>query len=188
MTLLYINACVRPQSRTKILADYVVAQLSPQSISFLDLDKCNLKYADNAFLQKRGTLIATHQFDHPMFAYAREFASADNIVIAAPYWDFSFPALLKMYIENVNVVNIVFKYSSTGEIVPLCRAENLYYVTTKGGYNSDDYGFKYIEALCKRLYGIKNVFLIEAEGLDIQGNNANEILQQACKKADEIIK
>ena len=188
MTLLYINACVRQQSRTKILADYVVDKLNLPQIHQLDLYACGLKYADETFLQKRSKLIASGNFDDPIFAYAKEFATADNIVIAAPYWDFSFPAVLKMYIENISVNKVVFDYSDSGDIISLCKAKNLYYITTKGGYNSDDYGYKYIEALCRQLYGIKNVHLIKAEGLDIRGNNVEKIMQQAKNEADEIIK
>lgn len=46
-----------------------------------------------------------------MFKYAHEFANADLIVIAAPFWDLSIPALLKVYIENIAVDGITFEYS-----------------------------------------------------------------------------
>jgi len=36
-------------------------------------------------------LIAAGSFDDPMFALARQFAAADEVVIAAPLWDLSFP-------------------------------------------------------------------------------------------------
>lgn len=51
----------------------------------------------------------------------------------------------------------MFNYSDKGKIVSLCRAKKLYYVTTKGGYGTDDFGFKYAEALNKQLFDkIKN--------------------------------
>ena len=56
-----------------------------------------------------------------MFCYARQFAAADRIVIAAPLWDLSFPAQLKVYLENIYVTGIVTKYSEAGEPVGLCR-------------------------------------------------------------------
>ena len=49
-----------------------------------------------------------------MFRYARQFAAADKIVIAAPLWDLSFPAQLKVYLENIYVTGIVTKYSDAG--------------------------------------------------------------------------
>ncbi|MGN0989033.1 MAG: NAD(P)H-dependent oxidoreductase [Eubacteriales bacterium] len=36
-----------------------------------------------------------------MFSYAKQFESVDVIVIFAPYWNLSFPASLKTYIENI---------------------------------------------------------------------------------------
>jgi len=96
-------------------------------------------------------------------------------LIAAPFWDFSFPALFKTFIEYVNVGGLVFKYTDKG-IVSLCKAKKLYYVTTMGGHNPTDYGFGYVKALCETLYGIKDVELIKAEGLDIIGNDINTIL------------
>ena len=41
-----------------------------------------------------------------MFDLARQFARAEIIVMAAPYWDLSFQAALKQYLEQVNVVGI----------------------------------------------------------------------------------
>ena len=45
-----------------------------------------------------------------MFYYARQFAEADQIVIAAPFWDLSFPAILKAYMEQITVSGITFEY------------------------------------------------------------------------------
>ena len=41
-----------------------------------------------------------------MFDYANAMAQADMIVIAAPYWDMSFPASLKIFLEAASVVGI----------------------------------------------------------------------------------
>ena len=42
------------------------------------------------------------------------FADADDIIIAAPYWDLGFPAQLKTYIENIYVTGIVSAYNDHG--------------------------------------------------------------------------
>ena len=39
-------------------------------------------------------------FSHEMFRYAKAFAEADEILIAAPFWDLAFPAILRNYIEK----------------------------------------------------------------------------------------
>lgn len=185
--ILFINACARKESRTKTLADYLLHKLNGE-IKEVDLPKCNLKPLDEATLNERATLIAQGKFEDEMFNLAKDFATADIIVVAAPYWDFSFPSCLKLYIEHINVINLVFAYSDAGEIISKCRAKKLYYVTTKGGYNPDDYGYGYIKALSDELYGIDDTYLIAAEGLDIIGNNVENILNKAKAEIDGIIK
>ena len=105
-----------------------------------------------------------------MFTLARQFAAADEIVIAAPYWDLSFPAVLKQYIEQINVVGITFRYTPEGIPEGLCRASRLTYVMTAGGeFVPEEYGFGYMKALAESFYGIPEVQLIKAVGLDIAG-------------------
>ena len=117
-----------------------------------------------------------------MFALARQFAAADAIVIAAPFWDLSFPAALKAYLEQINVVGVTFRYTPEGVPEGLCRARKLYYVTTVGGdFFPEAFGFGYVEALAKNFYGIPEVHLIKATGLDIWGANVEEILR-ACEE------
>ena len=139
------------------------------------------------YLRKRDRHISAGDFDHPMFALARRFSEADTIVIAAPYWDLSFPAMLKQYLELINVVGITFKYSAEGTPVGLCRARRLFYVTTAGGYYAPDtFGFGYVKALAQNYYGIQNVQKIEVVGLDIDGADVNAIMGAAIEALSEM--
>ena len=193
--ILFINACVRKESRTKILADRLLAELkedtkcNPENdikntaenvIEELRLEEMSFPVADEAFLHKRDALLAAGKFEDPLFAPARQFASADTIVIAAPYWDLSFPAALKQYIEQVNVVGITFEYTPEGFPRGLCRAKKLYYVMTAGGtYIPEEFGYGYVKALAQNFYGIQDVELIKAVGLDIIGADVNKIIGEA---------
>ena len=101
-------------------------------------------------------------------------------MIAAPYWDLSFPAMLKQYLELINVVGITFKYSEEGIPVGLCRANRLYYVTTAGGhYVPEEFGFGYVKALAQNYYGIQDVRQISAVGLDIDKADVDAIMNAA---------
>ena len=101
-------------------------------------------------------------------------------MIAAPYWDLSFPAVLKQYIEHINVLGITFEYTPDGLPRGLCRAKKLYYIMTAGGkYVPKEFGFEYIKALAQNFYGIQDVRKIEAVGLDIIGADAEAILRSA---------
>ncbi|HAL18942.1 MAG TPA: ACP phosphodiesterase [Spirochaetaceae bacterium] len=175
--ILFVNACVREKSRTKRLADALLEKLG-DDVTELRLSCASFPAVDEKFLNVRDELIASGDFGNPMFYLARQFASADEIVIAAPYWDLSFPAVLKQYFEHVNVLGITFEYTPDGYPKGLCKAKSLHYVTTAGGsFVPDDFGFGYVKALAQNFYGIGRVELIKAEGLDIQGAEPDKILE-----------
>ena len=117
------------------------------------------------------------------FKYANQFSEADCIVIAAPYWDCGFPGILKIYIEAISVLGIVSMYEGDGQPTGLCKAEKLYYVTTRGGYVGDekDLGFATIKSL-GYFFGIKNIMCIGADGFDIVTNDFDAILQKAIEE------
>ena len=174
---LYINCCVREESRTDRLARAVLQKLGG-NFTELSLYEENLKPLDRETLNKRTALIELGDYSDPMFDYAKQFASADTIVIAAPYWDLSFPATLKNYIENIYVTGIVSAYNESGMPIGLCNAKDLYYVTTAGGPYDPTYSYGYIESLAKNFFGIPATHLVKAEMLDIIGNNADQILNR----------
>lgn len=186
-TTLLINACVRADSRTKRLTDCLLSRLGG-AVTELRLADLNFEKTDEAFLRRRDALIAAERFDDPAFALARQFAAAERIVIAAPYWDLSFPAALKQYFEHINVLGITFRYTPEGTPLGLCRAKRLYYVTTAGGaFVPEEFGFGYVKALAQGFYGIGDVRLLQAAGLDIDGADPEAILARAMDRAAELV-
>lgn len=177
--ILFVDACVRTQSRTKRLAEALLAKLNEETVH-IALEEISFAVTDEDYLKKRDDLISTGAFDDDMFALARQFAAADTIVIAAPFWDLSFPAKLKQYIEAINVTGVTFEYTSEGFPKGLCKANSLYYVMTAGGnYVPSEFGFGYIKSLAQNFYGIKNVEKITATGLDIAGADVEAIMDEA---------
>lgn len=176
---LFINACVRTQSRTKILADHLLNTLEGP---IEEVRLCDIAFpaATEDFLKKRDGLIAEGRFDDDLFTLARQFAEADIIVVAAPYWDLSFPASLKQYFEQINVTGITFRYTEAGYPVGLCKGKKLFYIMTAGGnFLPEEFGFGYVKALAQNFYGIKECELIKATGLDIVGADVEGILAAA---------
>ncbi len=103
---LYINCCVREESRTNMLANAVLKKLGNEYTE-LKLYEKNLQPLSKESLERRTALIGQGDYSDSMFDFAKQFAAADIIVIAAPYWDLSFPAPLKTYIENIYITGIV---------------------------------------------------------------------------------
>ena len=179
---LFVNACVRKGSRTRRLADCLLSG-SKEPFEEVLLSEIRFPIADEAFLKRRDELLLKRRFDDPMFSLARQFAEADRIVIAAPYWDLSFPAVLKQYFEHINVLGITFEYTPEGYPRGLCRADDLCYITTAGGnYCPEEFGFGYVKALAQNFYGIKKVRQIKAAGLDIAGADVEGIIEEVLQK------
>ena len=175
--ILYINSTVRKNSRTDRLARFLLSALKDEVIE-LKLEDEKLEPLNKETLAERDELINRKDFDSPRFRYARLFAQADIIVISAPFWDSSFPASLKVFIENIYVNGLVTKYNDDGSICGLCRAKKLYYVATAGGKFVPDYSYGYIESLCKDFFGIKETHLICAEMLDVRGSDVEKLLKE----------
>lgn len=185
--ILFINACVRRESRTERLARRLLSNLGGP-VEEVRLNEIAFPPVDREFLARRDALIGSGCFGDELFGLARQFARADEIIIAAPYWDLSFPASLKQYIEQINVVGVTFRYTDAGVPEGLCCAKRLTYITTAGGeFLPLDYGFGYIEALSRDFYGIKDVRLVKAGGLDIDGADVEAIMSAALREIDGLI-
>lgn len=175
MKILFVNACVRKESRTLILAREVLANLNGE-INEIFLPDLGLEPLTEEKITTRLT-------DPNQQVLAMEFKEADIIVIAAPMWDLSFPSLLKLYVENISISGVTFKYTEHG-VKGLCKAKKMYYISTSGGNFYEDFGFNYIKALANNMFGIKNVIKFSAEGLDIWGNDTKKIIDNALKQIE----
>lgn len=188
-TLLFINACVRKdESRTLKLSKAYIDKFIERSkdeyeVKNLELNDLNIKIQDRDELEKREKLIADGNFNDEMFDLAKEFMNADHVVIGAPFWDLQFPALLKIYLERISVTYLTFVYDEMGIPHGQCKAKEAAYVMTAGGYSEGmNYGYEYVKGLFTKLFSFDDVKLISAEGLDIFGNNPDEILREAIEK------
>lgn len=177
MSILFINACVRENSRTLVLAKNILSKMSGE-VTEVNLNQENIVPLNRELLEKRENLISNKNMDDPMFYYAKQFAEADEILIAAPFWDLSFPGILKAYMEQITVSGITFEYVS-GRPHGLCKAKSLKYVTTSGGPIFADFGYEYIKALAKNFYGIGETKAYRAMNLDVNMIAAEDVLTKA---------
>jgi len=185
MDILLVNACVRKKSRTIKLARKLADRLGG-NVTEVFLEKERIKPLYGLPLVDRDILLEAGELWADDFNYARQFAEADAIIFAAPFWDLSFPAVLKIYIENVNIVGIAFEYNPDGTIHGLCKAKKVYYVSTSGGTIANStFGYGYIKELAKMFWGAPEVHLIKAEGLDIKGADVNAIMEAAVSKIEQ---
>lgn len=192
MDLLFIDACPRGRgiSRTWALADgflaaYRAAHKGAETKTHV-LDEMRLEPLTGATLTLRESLIQASDWGHDLFAPARDFISAKRIVIAAPYWDLSFPASLKTYIEHLFIREMTFHYKND---TPhgLCQASHALYLTTAGGIiGEQDFGSAYLRATLTML-GISRFDCVQADRLDMQGTNVRDVLDRAAASARALV-
>ena len=138
---------------------------------------------------QREELLKAGDLRHRRFDYAWQFQRADAILIAAPFYDLSIPALLKVYIENVSVDGITFECDANG-LRGACRAESMTFLTSRGGFyddSPDEMGSRYMEAMC-RFFGTGVYRCIAADGVDMDPSKTTGILAEACERAAQAAK
>ena len=188
--MLVIDCCLRGEdSATRRYYQAYLEAAAPERVEMVELARLGLRPLDWETLALRDRLSAEGRFDHVLFHLARQFRDAEEILIAAPFWDLSFPAILKIYLERISVTNITFGYDEQGNNVGLCKAGKLLLITTRGGNFSlpetawMEMGARQLEALCA-MYGIPSFQCLAAEGLDDIRNDKEAILAEAMGRAD----
>lgn len=108
-----------------------------------------------------------------------QFVQADKFVFVTPFWNFSFPPVMKAYLDSVSVAGKSFKYTSEGP-VGLLEGKKALHIQSRGGYYTEgpakelEMGHRYIGQMMA-FYGITDF-----QGLIVEGHNKNP------EKAEEI--
>lgn len=181
MSCLFVNACFREGSRTARLAQRVLATVEGE-VTRLDLAEADIRPLGAAELKLYNACVAARDYSDSLFDVAKQFADADEIVIAAPFWNYSVPALLHDYLELVCSQGVTFDIDEQGVYHSLCRAKRLVYVTTAGGPLPDDgndHAFGYVRTLCEKFWFIPEVVLVKADCLDVAGADVDGIIAAA---------
>ena len=180
--LIFIDACMRAGSRTKRIARPIIAELRKKySVETVDLTKNIYPVADNYTLEDRnqGVVPAEH------VDLAKRIAAADRIVIAAPFWDMSFPSALKVFFENMSLFGVTFD-TNEKECYGLCKAEKVIYITSRGMNISTgdplEQATPYIKAL-SHLWGWGELTVVAAQNMDY--SSKEEIVVKITKAIEE---
>ena len=113
-----------------------------------------------------------------------ELAAADIVVIGAPMYNFSVPASLKAWIDQVARAGVTFRYTEQGP-QGLLRGKHAYVVVTTGGAqigSAADFASGYLKHILGFI-GIHDVQLIEAERYDAANVDRYEQVQTQIAQA-----
>lgn len=119
-----------------------------------------------------------------------QFISGDKYIFVTPLWNFSFPPVMKAYIDAVAVAGKTFKYTEQGPIGLLTDKKALH-IQARGGIYSEgpaaemEMGHRFLNAIMQ-FFGIPSF-----EGLFIEGHNAfpdkaEEIKETAIARAKDL--
>lgn len=176
--ILVIDCCIREElSATRKLYEKYLARLenSDVKIEKLYLMQEDLKPFTNDDIILRDNLLKSGNLEHDIFKYAKQFVAADEILVAAPYWDLSFPSMLRVYFEKVSVAGITFGYEGA-KSVGYCKADRILYFSTCGGFIKGVHlGVEYVKQLAE-MFGIGCLEKFIVEGLDVDSSIRDNIV------------
>ena len=160
-----IDSCMREESLTRVILDAAKEVLSTRyDIETIDVNALALPPVSPEVLEERTSGVVPEE----TVAIARKIASADRIVIAAPFWDMSFHAVLKAFFENMSLYNVTFTDDGS-TCTGLCKCQKVLYITTRGmdipTGDFRDQGSSYLKALSS-LWGLGEVLTVAAWNLD----------------------
>jgi len=179
--LVVIDACVRQgESRTRRIAEPVISALSDRyEVIRYDLPEMEgIVPLDPDLFGERG------RGDVPAWALraARDIAAADRLLIVAPFWDMSFPAVLKCFFEQTSLFDVTFTDNGT-TCVGLCKAPKVLYITTRGmdipTGDPREQATPYLKALGS-LWNLGGLTVISARKMDYSSPDEIETKISAC--------
>lgn len=173
-TILHINSSERFQdSVTRQVSAELVSQLQKQSglaiksrdlvkgIPFINEDWIHANFTDpeQRTEQNKQALKTSDQL-------VEELQAAEILVIASPIYNFSVPAVLKAWIDQVARARVTFRYTENGP-EGLLKAKKAYLVMASGGVplgSEVDYASTYLNQVMNFL-GIHDVTVVDAGSL-----------------------
>ncbi|WP_071459066.1 FMN-dependent NADH-azoreductase [Bacillus massilinigeriensis] len=166
----------------------------------IDLFKEYIPEIDGDVLGAWGKLAAGTQFDSLSAAEQKkvgrlaelvdQFVGADKYVFVTPMWNFSFPPVMKAYLDAVSVAGKTFKYTEQGPVGLLTDKKALH-IQARGGFYSEgpacemEMGHRYISVLMG-FFGVPSLEGLFVEGHNAMPDKAAEIKEDAVKRAAEL--
>ncbi|MBS0396812.1 MAG: NAD(P)H-dependent oxidoreductase, partial [Proteobacteria bacterium] len=120
-------------------------------------------------------------------AVIAEVLAADELVIAAPMYNFGAPSTLKTWFDHLARAGVTFRYTAQGP-QGLLRDKRATLVTTRGGVHRDrpqDHLVPYVRTMLA-FVGIDALEVVYAEGLALGEANRAAALARAREEIDSL--
>ncbi|MCZ8522798.1 MULTISPECIES: FMN-dependent NADH-azoreductase [Paenibacillus] len=205
-TLLYITAHPHDHQTSFSMAagqafiDSYRESHSGDQIVTLDLYKENIPHIDADVFSGWGKLRSGQEFSalsaeekakvSRLGELTDQFVAADKYVFVTPLWNFSFPPVMKAYIDSICTAGKTFRYTEKGPVGLLTDKKALH-IQARGGIYSEgpaaqmEMGHRYLSVIMQ-FFGIPSF-----DGLFVEGHNqfqdrAQQIKEDAIARAREL--
>lgn len=169
--LLYIKANPKgtQDSLTLTLSDFFMSEYQKahpmDQVEVLDLYQTIMPIMDyeRLALYNQGKELEIRQV-------AEQFKSFDKCVIAAPVWNHSFPAMLKIYLDNIIYRHVTFGYQN-GQVVGLCSNMKVMTISTSGqSYQGERASLNHHQSQIEASLGLAGI--TQVDFISLLGRNA----------------
>jgi len=166
----------------------------------IDLYKENIPHIDADVFSGWGKLQSGSAFDalsqeeqakvSRLAELSEQFIGADKYVFVTPLWNFSFPPVMKAYLDSVAVAGKTFKYTAEGPIGLLTDKKALH-IQARGGFYSEgpaaelEMGHKYLNIMMN-FFGVPSFEGLFIEGHAAQPDKAQEIKENGIARAKDL--
>ena len=184
MTIAVIDSTIRKESRTREIMNNVLNHFKDDiDFKIYNINEYELIPTNMSNFDQKGS-------EEFFFELSKEIASMDGMIIAAPFWDMTYPALLKVFLEKLSIPNVMF-LDGTKEVVGLSNNKFMLFLTTRGlnieTYSKYDGASPSLKALCE-LWGIKHFACVGAHNMDYSSpSEIEEKIESTSKEAIAVL-
>jgi FMN-dependent NADH-azoreductase len=197
-TLLVVNSSPRGNSVSRRLTRHVTEEWKAKNPSGhvieRDLSAQPLPYVDANWIEATITPAAQRTIEHEKVlaqsdVLIDELLAADIIVLGVPMHNFSIPASLKAWIDQVVRAGKTFRYGGTGPEGLLPANKKALVIVTRGGAYGEgspvDFQVPYLRHMLGFI-GLKDVTIIEADKQAYGVDAAQQSIDQAVEKLSAV--
>ena len=199
---LIINAHPHPHSSmsaTNRMVAHLLAKLPAGSVQTVNLAETDIQPLDKAAVEMFIATVFQRQQPNAeqaalfarMMSVVNQVKSARRLVIAYPMYNFSIPARLKDWLDNLVVPSETFRYGEDGAPQGLMGAHKVLLLQASGSVYSEgrpmaqmDFASSYLKTLLGGFLGFASVDTVRAEGTS--GDNREAAIQRACADIDAV--
>ena len=162
MKILVIDSTISTNSMTDKILSMALKEINAKGCGELletlrlDEHKDEIHPLDSIFLKKRTDLVKRGDYSDPIFNFAKKLREADLLLIAAPFYDLSVPALLKCFIEMTMIDGLTF-IDKGDHAEGLLKAKKMLFLYASGyplGEKNPDFASTWLEGIAA-MWGIK---------------------------------